>query len=311
MAGGDVKDWVMSQAKDYARDASMGKNPLVVNSESTDPNLKNRNYTVIIKQDQDYTKGSGSGGAPRIIVGAVPQALQLSQGVGWATPFGAGLAGSGMVADILAATGNRLVGQVMTMQVWQGGSGDFQFSVEFELRAWSDPVRDVLEPLRTLLKMSLPNISDSGFLQSPGPILTSDSIEAISGQVTGAAANIVSAAVDAVKSQFSTSDGGGAWLGSKIKSITQAVEKSGIARKDLIEKHMKNKISIQIGRWFYLDNVVVSEVNHNIKTQTPERRTGIVQSASVQVVFKPVFALTSEDVDSMLRSGGAAMTLEG
>ena len=303
----EAKNWVNSGKADYTRDASIKNVSTSVGTKSTDPNLRNRNYAVIISQEQDFT-----GGPPNIVVGSVSKDLQLQQSVQWATPFGAGLAGSGLVGDVLAAVrGNRLVGQVMTMQVWQGSGGDFDFTVDFELHAWSDPVLDVLDPLKILLKMSLPSVTPTGFLRSPGPILSDEGVAAVSGVITSVAANAITAGSNAATASR-TSDGGKSWVGSSIDAVSATAESlgnSGIAKKRLIENHLKNMISIQIGRWFYMRNVIVTNVAHTLKSQTTERKTGIIQSAAVSIGFRPMFAITSEDVETMLQSNGATMSL--
>ena len=261
---------------------------------STDPNLNNRNYMVLITQD--------NGNSAVTVTGTVPQSFQIQQSVDWKAPWGAGIGGT--VGDLLAvSTGNRLVAQVMTMQVWQGSGNDFEFTVQFELRAWSDPVRDVLEPLRALLKMSLPSLGDGGFLKSPGPVLTPEGIKIVSGQFTKLATVLVKDAASALTTDDKTQDGEGSLL-AVTTTAEKRVKESGLTSKSAIEKHLINKINIQIGRWFRLNNVIITQVQHDIKGQTPDRATGVIQSASVTVSFKPMFSLTAEDVNEMLRAGG-------
>lgn len=269
---------------------------------STDPNLNNRNYTVMIKQSKGPTD--------LIVVGTVPQSFQIQQSVDWKAPWGAGLGGSGNIGDLIAVTGNRLVAQIMTMQVWQGSGNDFEFTVQFELRAWSDPVRDVLDPLRSLLKMSLPSIGENGFLKSPGPVLSPEGIKIISGQFTQAVTEGSRQLKDKITSQ--TADGTRTALGVGVEAgkttyetVSSASKTAGAASKRAIEENLTNKISIQIGQWFHLDNIIVTQVQHDIKGQTPDRKSGVIQSASVTVSFKPMFSLTADDVDGMLRAGNS------
>jgi hypothetical protein len=75
---------------------------------------------------------------------------------------------------------------------------------------------------------------------------------------------------------------------------------SSIAAKKNIEAAMQNKISISIGNWFKLDNVVISNVQHTLKHTTPAPNGGVM-GATVQVSFAPVFTLTSADVKDMLQ----------
>lgn len=296
-----------SASQDYSKDAAIKSGAREVTTTSTDPNIKNRNYAVIIVQDQDLTNS-----APNIIVGGVPQSLQLNQSVNYTTPYGAGLFGQGAMGDAMAVvTGNRLVGQVMTMQVWQGSSGDFDFTLNFELRAWSDPEKDVMAPLRALLKMSLPTLGRAGFLQSPGPVLSEEGATAVAGKITSVVFDAYKNGTQAF-AQAQTADGSTDYVaaaGKVASAVYDSVDKSGIVRKEQIEKHLKNKIDIQVGRWFFMRNVIVTAVAHDIKAQTPEAQTGIIQSASVTITFRPMFAITAEDVDSILRAGNAAINL--
>lgn len=270
--------------------------PNSVNSGSTDPNLNNRNYAVIIKQNQ--------GSSALVVVGAVPQSFQIQQSVDWKAPWGAGLGGSGIAGDLLAVTtGNRLVAQIMTMQVWQGSGNDFEFTVQFELRAWSDPVRDVLEPLRSLLKMSLPSLGEGGFLKSPGPVLNAEGVKAVSGQFTKVVVDTGAAVASSFKTINASNEAVVTRAAAGAQVLSDAVKSAGLTSKAAIEQNMTNKISIQIGQWFSMDNIVVTQVQHDIKGQTPEKLTGVIQAASVTVSFKPMFSVTAEDVNSMLRAG--------
>ena len=298
---------------------------------STDPALSNRNYTVIIKQDQDAFAPPGK---PRIVVGQVPASFAMSQDVNWKAPWGGGLAsvGGDTVANLLAVTGNRMVGQAMTLQVWQGSNSDFDFTVAFEFRAYSDVVRDVIDPVQTLLKMSLPSISPTtGFLQSPGPILGAKAIEKIGGdtvKILGAvkdlgvaaassllsgAGGLLSSVTAVTKNVGTVVDGAKSLAGSALNNVSAYVpselttalgaaggvlKNSSFVSKAPLESEMKNKISIQIGRWFRLDNVVITNVQHDIRPHTVTASGGL-QTANVTVSFRPVFSLTEADVASM------------
>ena len=282
------------------------------NNASTDPSLKNRDYAVIIKQTH------GSGGQDevpfRVVVGAVPSSFQMAQNIEWNAPMGAGLLGDSKVADFMAAVkGNRLVGQVMTMQVWQGSRNDFEFTVTFELRAFSDPEKDVMEPLRTLLRMSLPKLDDTGWLKSPGAILEADGVAKLSERLTKVSVAVLEGGAEGIKTtvgmatgQTSASDGLNKYVAIADKTVKQ-VEDTGILRKKSVEDVLRNKISINIGRWFELNNVVITQVQHDIKGQTPNGDTGAVQAANVTIAFKPMFAITQEDVKTLLKYPNADM----
>ncbi len=132
---------------------------------STDPALSNPNYTVIITQE---------GKNPITVVGSAPKNFNIQQQATFSAPFAAGLSGilGSTGSDVLAATnGTRLIGHSMTMQMWQGKGSDTDFQITFDLRTWSDPYLDVIAPLQKLLSLTMPGLTDQGFLTSPGPLL--------------------------------------------------------------------------------------------------------------------------------------------
>lgn len=288
-----------------------------VRKAQTDPMLKNRNYMVTITQDRSMAGGAG----PVFVYGMVPESFQFSLRSEWSAPFGSGLASiaGSTIGNLMAMTGNRLVAQVMTMQVWQGSSDSLEFVLQFELRAWSDAEADVANPLQTLMEMSLPSVEDSGFLRSPGPIIDPIGVENIAKSyaigISDATTNAVKSLVDAFTPSKKDASGGAS---SAMKNGTtesmnfydrskaagrgflKSISDQGLARKKRIEENMTNKIQVSIGRWFHLDNVVITDVQADIKAQTPETVSGIPTNVSVTVSFRPVFALTAEEVTKIM-----------
>lgn len=267
---------------------------------STDPSLANRKYTVRIYQNST------------VIVGAVPNELEINQSASWSAPWASGVGGT--KGDILAlGLGTRLVAQVLTLQVWQGGgANDFDFNIQFQFRAFSDPERDVMIPLRTLLEMSMPSLNANGFLQAPGPVLTQEGIKKLgagagavlvkTGQLAIQGAKAAASMAGNVVSGGATTDG---QLGSIQEAGTNAVNEigtvakaNGLTRKG-IESNMKNKIRIEVGDWFRLSNVLITDVRHTLLAQRPGPE-GTLMAADVVVSFRPMFTLTAEDVGTFL-----------
>lgn len=243
---------------------------------TTDYSLRNRLYSVILRQDQGtYGKDDG---IPRFVVGSLPEGFQIDQRVDWNPAWGGGSYLPELAQKILSVMGTRQIAQVGTMQVWQG-QGELEFTVEFEFRAWSDPEKDVIQPLRTLLAMTLPLNLDNGFMRSPGGYLPP------------------SAGYEVAK-DIVTTGGVGA-----------------LTSKAVINNAMVHKVSLAIGRWLYFDNIVITGVQHTINGQTPFRGlsdnylvgggvsgkwAGLPQSAKVVVSFKPTFMMTENDLEFML-----------
>lgn len=317
-----LKQWTQKQSAAIKDISGKVREGILPGSSTTDPTLTNanRNYLVMIKQNMDIATVPGVGKTPMIVVGQVSQDFQIDQEVKWATPWGAGLAGDGLVGDILAvATGNRLVAQVATLQVWQGAGNDITFTLNFELRAWSDTSRDVMIPLQYLLAMSMPSLDSDGSLRSPGPILDSEALtyvgQAIPKVVKGIGSaslelggNIIKSGVSAVKNAFSGATGSttdGAAEAINVQQLSDSANKlksevGAVAKKAELNRLMKNKISISIGQWFELDNVVITNVNHTLKPQMPGPKGGLM-AADVTVSFRPMFALTTDDIPTILK----------
>jgi hypothetical protein len=251
---------------------------------TTDYSLRNRLYAVIIRQNQD----DPAGGQPRFVVGSVPDAFQLDHRVEWKTPMSGGLIKSEGLADVIAATtGNRLIAQVGTMSVWQGSGSETEFSLTFELRAWGDPLRDIIIPVKTLMSMALPSLDTNGFMKSPGAYLKPEDF------------------IAAMKE---------AWTANTTTAVTN---------KTIVQSKMKNIVSVSVGRWLYFDNVVITGVQTSVLANTPYRGTGggffstslpidagLPQGVSVTMSFRPVFMMTAEDVETMFVSNGQKTIVE-
>lgn len=262
---------------------------------STDPHLQNRKYTIRVYQNSN------------VVVGAVPDTLEINQSASWNAPWAGGI--SGAKGDIMAVgLGTRLVAQVLTLQVWQGGgNNDFDFSIQFELRAYADAERDVMIPLRTLLNMTVPSLSSNGFLQAPGPRLTQEGIKKLGAGVAAVAVKTGEVVVDAAKAGFKVATGEmkNGSLGSITDSASNAVNQIGATAKEAgltrkgIEANMENKIKIEIGDWFRMTNVIVTDVKHTMKPQRPGP-AGTIMAADVMISFRPMFTVTAEDIDMIL-----------
>ena len=273
-------------------------------STSTDPMLvtSNRKYLVQITQNQDIAT-VGTQGQDLIVIGQVPEELQMDQSVNWKAPWGAGLAGDGMVSDLLAVTmGTRLLAQVQTLQVWQGSGNDVDFTITLEFRAWSDVDRDVMIPLQNLSAMAVPSVDpNTGWLRSPGPILDADAVR----QIGQGAVSVVSSLIDSAESaaKKALTDGQGYFKAgvSTAEAVGTAAGQKLKAAKTELERLLKNKIEVRIGDWFRMSNVVITNVQHTMKPQQPGPNGGLM-AATATVTFRPMFTLTTDDIQSILQT---------
>lgn len=300
-------------------------NPLVMYVEvngvprgpSTDPYLQNRKYAVMFTRhlainDKDPVL---------TIVGSVPKEFRIDQTSTWASPWGGGLMGKGFAGDLMAVLkGNRLLTQSLSLQVWQGAADDTSFSVSFDLVAYTSAELDVMGPLRDLLSLAMPSLDKSGFLLSPGATVRPEFLETIGGTLgtlVGQGAAAVATGVsttaklgyEALKKGELMSNGltsaVGAGADVAYKGLTEAVADSRLATKTFIEAGMENLIQVDIGDWFTMNNVVITDVNHTLSPQLPGPDGGVMY-ANVTVAFRPMFALTSSDLTHLLRGRSTA-----
>ncbi len=273
---------------------------------STDPYLRNPKYAVIISKHSSVN----SPDSMLTVVGSVPKAFQIDHATQWTAPWGAGLAGNGLAGNMMAVLmGNRLIAHAASLQVWQGSSDDTQFSVEFDLVAYSDPELDVMKPLRDLMSLVLPRVED-GFLMSPGATIKSEALTKIGGKIgtmvtSGLEASVagVKAGIDTFSSKPGLINGTAQAVSTALetsgKGVKKAIGESGLTSKNAIESEMENIIQVNIGDWFELDNAVITDVRHTLSSQLPGQ-TGGLMHATVTISFRPMFALTVEDIPKLL-----------
>lgn len=302
---GILDQWTAT-AKSSITAATKQQTGIDASQSSTDPMLTsaNRKYLVQITQDQDIQTIS-SNKQPIIVIGQVPEEFQMDQQVAWKAPWGAGLAGDGNVADLLAVTmGTRLLAQVQTIQVWQGSGNDVEFSLSIELRAWSDVDRDVMIPLQALASMAVPSVDPStGWLRSPGPILDAAAVKEIGQSAVSTIINLAKSTQDAALD--SLSKGGSTFAAAEAGGVAAAKSagKALYASKARLEQLLKNKIEIRVGDWFRMSNVVITNVSHVMRPQQPGPNGGLM-SATASITFRPLFALTTDDLPSILQTAG-------
>jgi hypothetical protein len=100
--------------------------------------------------------------------GAAPMMQSLMQSgalIGYAKTVD-GIAGSNLGKVLTEIKGNSTVTKLNSTQIWMGSSGA-KFSITLELRAWSNPQKEVHDPFNQLMRWSLPvDLATDGSLLS-------------------------------------------------------------------------------------------------------------------------------------------------
>lgn len=192
------------------------------------------------------------------------------------TPFAQSAVGNEVLKMGLGASGISAVNQSMTMQVWQG-SAPIEFELQLQFVAESNTWNDVIKPIQDLMALASPSDDGPGGLyQSPGPNIDWSAVgKALKDAVT-------SLGVDSSGFTSTDSKGNKQSSGTVFKSINDALKK------------MDNKISVQIGNFLYLDEVVVLGVSQQYDTQFDVE--GGAMRASVTVSFRTFYTPTIRDL---------------
>lgn len=117
----------------------------------------------------------------------LPETFPLNLETSWDTPFNqpiSSMGGQSLQAGATAVTG--VTGQTTSTKwlsgaVWTQGSA-ITMTIPFVFQAYSDPVKEVLEPMRDLMKMVAPSEGTGGLLKAPGPHGLSTSNSSLGGE---------------------------------------------------------------------------------------------------------------------------------
>jgi len=111
-----------------------------------------------------------AGSTPTILL-SLPEQFQFSVASAYETPFAQGLINSEGLKNFSRIMGiTNFVSQGLTAQVWQG-TNEVNFSLTFELVAKNDPDEDVVQLIKRLMLLTMPDENAVGLLTPPGPTI--------------------------------------------------------------------------------------------------------------------------------------------
>lgn len=128
----------------------------------------NGNYKVVINKNANSSSG------PVSVECVIPETVATAFASKFSQPFGQLGQDSKINTAAKILSGTSLTSQLMTAQVWEG-SDPVDMSLEVVFLAESDPIREVLEPIKQLLGLVLP-AGKGGVMTPPGPVWSSDLI---------------------------------------------------------------------------------------------------------------------------------------
>lgn len=252
-------------------------------------------YGLLITQQTDT--------GVKTFTGWLPENVQYKMSSTFESPFQPFM--DGKLAVGMRMLGLSAMSSAMTAQVWSGSSTP-EMSIECKIYAENDPIKEIREPILTLLSMVTPSESSGnmggltdGMLIPPGPHLEGSALaDAVVNEVTKineTAGSMLGGIVNSVKnytnnSSSSTTDTSKQLNGNPIKADTWL--KSGC---------IKNQISVQLGNLMYFPSVVVTDVDCDFPIR-PHYLTGFPIAATVTISFKPLFLPTIEEQKTIFMS---------
>lgn len=279
---------------------------------------------------------------PIDVVGYLPEEFQFDANSQYEATFAQGLNGLNQsLGNIAKALGVNLTTQAMTAQVWQG-SNEVTFNISIVFQAETDSYKDVIKPIKDLLKLTMPkDKARGGLLEAPGPHVDIEKLRtAINGVmpaptptpqaatgdtsassqvgVTGVTGGLIDTVTGALRGLGNVpgtinraldglkTDPVG-FAANAALSGTLAVKNTAnaglVSLSRLLVNSIVNNISLSIGNFFYFPSIVITEVNQSYKSLFgPDYNP---QQATVQVTFKTFYVPTQNDLEVMFIAGGS------
>lgn len=176
--------------------ANVGTDSVTVDREWNPSLSSNPNYLVMLFDHSGVTSGGGDGRSRNVVIGNCPEQVSIKivsewesilstiMGVANATLSGSlfGKVAGGFLGLTASVYGAAPIPQSATTQIWRG-TGPLDFEIPFHFDAYSDAYSEVVDPIKTLVKLISPYRDSFGssnsttpnpdgiVLHSPGPTL--------------------------------------------------------------------------------------------------------------------------------------------
>lgn len=247
--------------------------------------------------------------------GYMPETISMSFGADFSSPLesiGEKLSGGGSAAGAVARMfGFKVSSNIFSMLLWSG-SGQVDLTLEMRFVAVKDTFTDVVEPIRKLAALVLPQIDSFsntsgalklGMVTPPGPVLEYAGSEDVA-EVLGESIGIISSAGSdlfsmGVSTVNSVRTGDSTAVQGLVASGSSAVSTFGGAFNELLKNvRVKNNISLMLGEFCLLRSIVVKDVSpaYNIKCDAD----GNWMDATVSVQVSTFITPTNADINDMI-----------
>jgi len=255
-----------------AAGASMGAGTTPITHNPINPaNPPIPEFTVIIRQSP-----KGKETRTKVVKALLPENFGINTTADWDTPFAGSVLGDGKMALLAQLAGVNPTVQALTAHFWKGAQPT-QLSLPLVFVAYSGP-EDILRPLVTLKSMATPTKNNLGFLLAPGPQIDIDysklkSAMSGAGDALGKAyqdvkqlgGNLFQSMLPGSTPQPAPGADDGKKASEAAPASLEAIQKDVAQANKAIESMfiVKGKISVQLGKFFILDDVIINSIDEN------------------------------------------------
>lgn len=234
--------------------------------------------------------------------GYLPENFGIAVGSSYGAPFAdmtgySMLPGGKLMEAMPSLTGSTSIIQEQTVLIWQG-SGGVEFSLALQLIAQESVLNEITQPFLDLAELCVPyQASDELIMRTPGPQW--NAATAISDTIN----SLETAAANAVSDGLSYLTSG---TNQPVGATQTPTTTLGNSIKQDFQKGFKHQISVIIGDYIYLPNVVVKNVDFQyealmIAPSVKGGNDGGPGRGTLTVSFQTMFNVTIQDLYRMFQ----------
>jgi hypothetical protein len=226
-------------------------------------------FLVTIYQPRLEKSGVRSAREATSVVAYLPENIQIDTTADYDTPYAEGFIDNGKISALLQAFQIAPTVQAMSTKFWKGSS-PLTLSLPLVFAAESSN-QDVLAPVMKLKGLCMPRLMDAsgntGILEAPGPrmsINTEEATKLLQG-IKNAGSTVAAVGMSFVsdgttdKAKQTATEVGDSKIAAAQQKLANAGSEVAVAANRLVT--VEGKISVAIGRFFYLDDVVIENVS--------------------------------------------------
>lgn len=234
-----------------------------------------------------------------IVVDAwLPETVGVDVNATYDAPYAQGVGGvSERLGALAQFIGMNLTTQALTAQIWQGGAF-INFQLPFVFHAETSAEKDVMEPIKNLLRLTMPKDptkGGGGILEAPGPHVDIKKLAENGGAGAATAVqdfreNGLKTMMDTAKQVMNDPLGTAAKVKDAANNVSQRMSQA-------LVNSVVNNISLYIGQFLYFPSVVITDVSPTFDTTLDG--TGKPTRATVDVSFRTFYVPTQNDIETM------------